>query len=579
MKFDKDIVIAIAISLVIIFGWGPLCSYFGWFQVAPPATVVEESAAEPEVVPAAEAGTGESGAQVAVAAEAEKIAELPPGPVVGLANELMGLSIDAGRGGIESVTMFKYLNAARTGQVVLDRAGGDFGALGVFSLAHEWRPVRLVRSESSGDELAVVREFRNEAGQSFLLTQRFSLSASSYVVNCAYTFTNPGTAPLRVDDLVVGGGNLAPWAVISGDRVRIPSHRLDYLTADGSYADIKASRSEEKFFVRPAPLVDWAAVGNKYFCTILDGDKPYTLWQGRYTLPGTQTAPEHTVISVGAALPGETLASGGSVNFEFELYTGPKIIADLDGFNPTTGTVMHLAWGPLDYLARLLLWILVKLHAVTDSYGVSIILLTLLVRILFFPVTAKANASMKRMQEFQPKIKELREKYKDNPQLMNTKMMELYRAEGINPFGGCLPILLQIPVFFALYATLDGAVELRQESFLWCTDLAAADTVARINLYFFTLPLNPLVLAMTGLMILQQHLQPMSADPMQRRMMAFMPIVMLFFFYDLPSGLTLYWTVSNIFSIIQLLLLRRSSLPKAGASPAAATSGTSKKGN
>ena len=164
---------------------------------------------------------------------------------------------------------------------------------------------------------------------------------------------------------------------------------------------------------------------------------------------------------------------------------------------------------------------------------------------------------MKKMQNIQPQIKELREKYKDNPQLMNSKMMELYRTEGVNPFGGCLPILLQIPVFFALYATREGAVELRQSSFLWCHDLAAADTVARVNLYFFPLPINPLVLAMTALMMLQQRMTPMAGDPMQKRMMQMMPLVMLFFFYDLPSGLTLYWTVSNVFSIIQLRLQQR----------------------
>ena len=157
---------------------------------------------------------------------------------------------------------------------------------------------------------------------------------------------------------------------------------------------------------------------------------------------------------------------------------------------------------------------------------------------------------MKKMSKVQPQIQELRAKYKDNPQMLNTKMMELYRKEGVNPMGGCLPILLQIPVFFALYATLDGAVELRQVPFWWSADLAAPDTVAHI----FGLPINPLVLAMTLLMVVQQRLTPSAMDPMQQKMMMIMPIVMLFFLYNLPSGLTLYWTVSQIFSILQMLL-------------------------
>ena len=135
---------------------------------------------------------------------------------------------------------------------------------------------------------------------------------------------------------------------------------------------------------------------------------------------------------------------------------------------------------------------------------------------------------------------------------------------------GCLPILLQIPVFFALYATLDGAVELRQVSFLWAKDLAAADTVLTIPLYFFNLPINPLVLIMTGLMVVQQHMTPMSLDPMQKKMMLAMPIIMLLFLYDLPSGLTLYWSVSNFFSIIQMRLQRRHYNDQ-GATPAKAS--------
>ena len=171
---------------------------------------------------------------------------------------------------------------------------------------------------------------------------------------------------------------------------------------------------------------------------------------------------------------------------------------------------------------------------------------------------------MKKMQRVQPKFKELREKYQDNPQLLNQKMAELYRAEGVNPFAGCLPILLQIPIFFALYAMLDNAIPLRHVSFLWCKNLAAADTIFSIPLGFklplfgiSAIPVNPLVLAMTALMVIQQRMTPMSMDPAQKKMMALMPVVMLFFLYDLPSGLTLYWTVSNLFSILQLWLQKR----------------------
>ena len=148
-------------------------------------------------------------------------------------------------------------------------------------------------------------------------------------------------------------------------------------------------------------------------------------------------------------------------------------------------------------------------------------------------------------------------------------MTELYRAEGINPFAGCLPILLQIPIFFALYAMLDNAIDLRHVSFLWCKNLAAADTIFTIPLFFrnWSIPVNPLVLAMTVLMVIQQRMTPMSMDPAQKKMMALMPVVMLFFLYDLPSGLTLYWTISNLFSILQLWLQKRRGQQTGSAQP------------
>ena len=266
---------------------------------------------------------------------------------------------------------------------------------------------------------------------------------------------------------------------------------------------------------------------------------------------------EYNVLTAGAVLPEITLAPGKSSEFEFSSYTGPKSSEVLSEFVPDGEDSLHLAWGPLNLLARFLMLLLNFFYSVCGSYGISIILLTLLVRTAFYPLTSKGNESMRKMQKVQPLFKELKEKYKNDPQLLNQKMTELYRKEGINPLAGCLPVLLQIPIFFALYAMLDNAIALRHVSFLWAKNLAAADTVCTIPLGFTDLPLNPLVIAMTVLMVIQQRMTPMSADPVQKKMMMFMPIVMLVFLYDLPSGLTLYWTVSNLFSIVQLWLQKR----------------------
>ena len=558
MKFDRDTLLGIVICAAILFGWEPLARHLGWLppKTAPAATA-PAAPATPQPAPAEQAPTPAAAVQsqetppspaAPVAVPAAKVLEHAP---LAIGNADMTLTVNAVSGEITSILFKKYQNSAKTAPLDIDIARGNRGALGVSADSGTWQPDAIRSAGSADGSGKLVREVLTDGGR-IVVTQEWKCGKSGYCTDFSLTLRNEGAAPVRVPNLTVNGGCLGTWQAVSGDKVRLPSHRLDYMTADKTHKDVKADKKDADFFEGGSPSVRWAAVSNKYFCLILDGGKnPFTLSRGRfYSGEGKDAVP---FISVNAAIPTFDLAPGTEKAFSFKLYSGPKILRLIDEFDPSAGKVMHLAWGPLDYLARLMLWILVKLHALTGNYGISIILLTLLVRILFYPVTARGNASMKKMQSIQPKIKELREKYKDNPQLMNTKMMELYRTEGVNPFGGCLPILLQIPVFFALYATLEGAVELRQSSFLWCRDLAAADTVAHV----FSLPINPLVLAMTALMMLQQRMTPMSGDPMQKKMMMIMPLIMLFFFYSLPSGLTLYWTVSNIFSIIQLRLQQR----------------------
>jgi YidC/Oxa1 family membrane protein insertase len=217
-----------------------------------------------------------------------------------------------------------------------------------------------------------------------------------------------------------------------------------------------------------------------------------------------------------------------------------------------TWPLLNLLGKLLEMLSQALLAALIYFKSVTGSYGIGIIILTVIVRAAVWWPTQKANNSMRKMQKIQPLVQELREKYKDNPQVMNQKVMALYKEHKVNPLGGCLPIFLQMPVFLALFCAFSGAVELRHESFLWCSDLCQPDNIGSI----LGIQIHPLVLVMTGLMVFQQKLTPSAADPAQQKMMMFMPLVMLLFFYDMPSGLTLYWTVSQIISIIQLLINR-----------------------
>jgi YidC/Oxa1 family membrane protein insertase len=195
-------------------------------------------------------------------------------------------------------------------------------------------------------------------------------------------------------------------------------------------------------------------------------------------------------------------------------------------------------------------------YNVIGNYGWAIILLTLITRIPFIPLINKSQKSMKKMQEIQPKMAELREKYKKDPQRLQKEMMELYKKHKVNPVGGCLPILLQIPVFFALYKILLIAIELRGAPFmLWIKDLSAPDTL------FGHLPdsipliggfaVGPLPLLMGATMVLQQKMTPTSLDPTQNKIMMIMPVVFTFLFLNFASGLVLYWLMNNVFSIIQ----------------------------
>ena len=547
MKFDKETLIALGVCVVVLIAWPFAAKFFSSDDKdAVKTETVQTAPAEIKAEEKAEAKAVEAKAESTPAVEVKR-------NVVTFANADLSLDVCPELGAVVKVT---YLNhsAAKVDAKVCT-VYGDRGAFQL--LANNWSLAAQPEVKIDDLNCTVIRKINTPQGV-IEVKQLFSLKEKGYEVNCSYEFSAPGAAKeVVLTDVVVYGAEIAPWHTASGDKKRAISHRMDYRTNYGENDDISGNEDDEDFFFSRPPMVLWAAVSNKYFCTVfkqLDNRHGFLIWQDRRFI--TKDEP---VIAVGAVLPPVKIEPGKSTKLDFAVYDGPKNIDALGDFAEGAAGVMHLAWGPLNYLARLLLWILTLFYGLCKSWGVSIILLTILVRAVFYPITARGNESMKKMQSVQPKFKELREKYKDNPQLLNQKMTELYRAEGVNPFAGCLPILLQIPIFFALYAMLDNAIDLRHVSFLWCKNLAGADTVFSIPLFInnWAIPVNPLVIAMTVLMVIQQRMTPMSMDPAQKKMMAMMPIVMLFFLYDLPSGLTLYWTVSNLFSILQLWLQKR----------------------
>ncbi|MCX8073898.1 MAG: membrane protein insertase YidC [Candidatus Binatia bacterium] len=240
-------------------------------------------------------------------------------------------------------------------------------------------------------------------------------------------------------------------------------------------------------------------------------------------------------------------------------YLGPKDVDALELAGHRFERAVDLGW--FGFIAVPLLHIMQFSHRFTGNYGVDIILLTVLVKLLFIPLTQSSFKSMQQLQKLQPQMAKIREKYKDDPQQMNKEMLELYRRHKVNPLGGCLPMLLQLPVFIGLYSALTHAVELRHAPFiLWIRDLSAPDRLGSIAIPFVEPPGIPvLTLLMGASMFVQQWMSPSVGDPTQRQMMLIMPILFTFMFIGFPSGLTLYWLVNNVLTIAQQYYMTRTS--------------------
>ncbi|HEX2966053.1 MAG TPA: membrane protein insertase YidC [Syntrophorhabdaceae bacterium] len=266
-------------------------------------------------------------------------------------------------------------------------------------------------------------------------------------------------------------------------------------------------------------------------------------------IPESDSKPALSVFKTGTNIP-VLRCSAGSASLSGKMYFGPKDSNVLKGLNIKAEKIIDFGW--FDIIAKPLILALKILNKFTHNYGIDIILLTILIKLIFHPLSVKSYRSMKKMQDLQPLIKQLREKYPNDKQKLNQEMMQIYKTRGINPMGGCLPMIIQIPVFFALYKGLSGAIELRHAPFMfWINDLSAPEDLFSFTVLGYTLPIRILPLIMGVTQVIQQKMTPTSMDPLQEKMMLFMPIFFTFLFWGFPSGLVLYWLVNNVISIGQ----------------------------
>jgi YidC/Oxa1 family membrane protein insertase len=273
--------------------------------------------------------------------------------------------------------------------------------------------------------------------------------------------------------------------------------------------------------------------------------------------------------------PSGPIPPGQETTLGFNIFAGPKVYRMLAGLADQFGNRIDLVmgfgiWGVISKgLLAMMNWLY---YHVSVPYGFSIVLITVLIRTAIWPLTRASTRSMKRMQELQPQIKALQEKFKDDPQKLQQKTWEFYRKNKVNPLGGCLPMLLQIPLIFGFYGVLRNAIELRGAHFLWIGDLSQPDTIFSLPLLGHNFPINPMPLIMGVTQIWQASITPVSPgmDPAQQKMMRYMPLLMVYFFYNYSSGLALYWTVSNLITILQNKLTKTQPAGTAALVPAAA---------
>ena len=396
-------------------------------------------------------------------------------------------------------------------------------------------------------------ELRVESGQSQTLTMTTLLSSGlqvtrrmvfdpeSYLINVEIDIYNSSETPLQG----------APYMSLTNRPFESSSQRYLFsgpaALVDGKLQEVKPDDIEEADKTLKGNIT-WAAFEGTYFMTGVIPEK-----QDGNTLKLSAGDDKIKTLLIGAE---EVIPANGRLQYKYQAYFGPKKMSTLKEVGHDLDRIVNFGW--FDKIAKPALYLLNFFYSYVGNYGVAIILVTVLIKLLFWPIAQKGLKSMKNMQKIQPKMAKLREKYKNDSARLNEEMMNLYKTYKVNPLGGCLPMILQIPVFFALYKVLLQAIELRHAPFmLWITDLSAPDRLMiGVDIpYLGGLPV--LTLLMGGSMFLQQRMTPSPADPTQAKIMMFLPVIFTFLFLNFASGLVLYWLVNNLLSIAQQYMINK----------------------
>jgi YidC/Oxa1 family membrane protein insertase len=529
MKDNQRVILAVALSLLVLLGWNYL------FPSAP----AEQAAPAKQ----AEQAGGEAAKQAAAAPDKTPLAELSPavqaasvGKKVRVSTPLYTAQFNTNGGVIGHFELAGFRQTIEPGAPPVDLIGDAAMAKAPMGLIVEgaatWR-----EGQWSDD----AKDVNLAAGQSGTLTfkgrvgdlvieRTLTFKADSYVVEERTALSSAGNAAM-----IVRLAHTLAVAGLSGKDDQYNKTRLVYL--EGKELETQDSEDKLKAGISADKDLHFGAVESNYFLAALVPAAEGATFKARL---------EDGIYRMAVERSGVAVNPGLAANVNASYYLGPKeptFLAQAPG-----NLKEAINYGFFDFIAKPLLKILHFFHDYVGNYGVAIILLTLLIKILFWPLSYKSYKSMDQMKRIQPMLAVIREKYKDDRERMNQEMMQLYKTYKVNPAGGCLPMVLQIPVFFGLYQALLNAIELRHAAFItflpftdkiWLADLAAKDP------YYIT----PLI--MGGTMFLQQKMTPAPGDPTQAKIMLLMPVIFTFMFLNFPSGLVVYWLVNNVISIAQ----------------------------
>ncbi|CSC16537.1 membrane protein insertase YidC [Vibrio cholerae] len=461
-----------------------------------------------------------------------------------VSTDVLTLSIDTLGGDVVSAKLNQYseeLNSPESFVLLQNTQGHQFiaqsglvGPQGIDVTSNN-RPAYQVSADSftlaeGQDELRIPMTYQ---ANGIDYTKTFILKRGSYAVDVVFDVANHSGSEATLgmyahlrQNLLDSGGNLA-----------MPTYRGGaYSTSDVRYKKYSFDDMKDRNLSAPNDVtVNWVAMIQHYFASAwIPRDEPQAQLYSRVI---------NNLGDMGIRTPNKTIANGDKAEFEATLWVGPKLQDQMAATAPNLDLVVDYGW--LWFIAKPLHWLLSVIQTFVGNWGVAIICLTFIVRGAMYPLTKAQYTSMAKMRMLQPKLQAMRERIGDDRQRMSQEMMELYKKEKVNPLGGCLPILLQMPIFIALYWALMESVELRHSPFFgWIHDLSAQDP-------YYILPL-----LMGASMFVIQKMSPTTiTDPMQQKIMTFMPVMFTFFFLWFPSGLVLYWLVSNIVTLIQQTLI------------------------